>query len=58
MMLFPNTDAEILVENDYIMASLGVLSKRYEKAAIKLLAKSLKIDIPEKKRSEQKCTQD
>ena len=58
MMLFPNTDAEILVENDYIMASLGVLSKRYEKAAIKLLAKSLKIDIPEKKRSEQRCTQD
>lgn len=58
MMLFPNTDAKILVENDYIMASLGVLSKKHEKAAIKLLAKSLNIDIPEKKRSEQKCIQD
>lgn len=58
MMLFPNTDAEILVENDYIMASLGVLSKKHEKAAIKLLSKSLNIDIPEKKRSEQKCIQD
>ncbi len=58
MLLFPNTDAQILVENDYIMASLGVLSKKHEKAAIKLLAKSLNIDIPEKKRSEQKCIQD
>ncbi|MGL5256449.1 MAG: GlmL-related ornithine degradation protein [Proteocatella sp.] len=58
MMLFPNTDAKILVENDYIMASLGVLSKKHEKAAIKLLSKSLNIDIPEKKRSEQKCIQD
>ena len=53
LLLFPNTDAKILVENDYIMASLGVLSKRHEKAAMKLLAKSLGIEMPEKKRSEQ-----
>lgn len=53
LLLFPNTDAQILVENDYIMASLGVLSKRHEKAAMKLLAKSLGIEMPEKKRSEQ-----
>lgn len=58
LMLFPNTDATILVENDYIMASLGVLSKRHEKAAMKLLAKSLGIEIPDKKRSEQECIQD
>lgn len=58
LMLFPNTDAKILVENDYIMASLGVLSKRHEKAAMKLLGKSLGIEIPEKKRSEQQCIQD
>ena len=53
LLLFTNTDAKILVENDYIMASLGVLSKRHEKAAMKLLAKSLEIEMPEKKRSEQ-----
>lgn len=53
LMLFPNTDAKILVENDYIMASLGVLSKIHEKAAIKLLSKSLGIEIPDKKRGEE-----
>lgn len=58
MMLFPNSEAQILVENDYIMASLGVLSKRHEKAAIKLLAKSLAIEIPQKKRGGQECIQD
>lgn len=52
LMLFPNTEASILVENDYIMASLGVLSKIHEKAAMKLLSKSLGINIPDKKRGE------
>lgn len=39
--LFPREHINILVDNDYIMASLGVLSKRYKNAAIKLLEKSL-----------------
>lgn len=49
MMLFPGEHAEILVDNDYIMASLGVLSKRYKEAAIRLLEKSLNYQFPEKK---------
>lgn len=49
MMLFPTEHAQILVDNDYIMASLGVLSKRYRKAAIRLLEKSLDFKFPEKK---------
>lgn len=49
MMLFPGEHAEILVDNDYIMASLGVLSKRYKEAAIRLLEKSLDFKFPEKK---------
>lgn len=48
MMLSPTDHAKILVDNDYIMASLGVLSKRYRKAAIKLLEKSLDFKFPEK----------
>ncbi|QXM05955.1 GlmL-related ornithine degradation protein [Crassaminicella indica] len=42
--LFPKKGAEILVDNDYIMASLGVLSKRYPEAALLLMKKSLQID--------------
>ncbi|MHC1723451.1 MAG: GlmL-related ornithine degradation protein [Aminipila sp.] len=49
MMLFPGEHAEILIDNDYIMASLGVLSKRYKEAAIRLLEKSLNFKFPEKK---------
>lgn len=49
MMLFPGEHAEILVDNDYIMASLGVLSTRYKEAAIRLLEKSLNFKFPEKK---------
>jgi uncharacterized protein (TIGR01319 family) len=40
--LYPGQHAKILVDNDYIMASLGVLSKRYKESAVKLLEKSLK----------------
>jgi uncharacterized protein (TIGR01319 family) len=47
-LLFPPETAEILVDNDYIMASLGALSKRYPKAALRLLKKSLGLD-PDKK---------
>lgn len=39
--LFPGQHAKILVDNDYIMASLGVLSKRYKESAVKLMEKSL-----------------
>lgn len=42
--LLPNKEAEILIDNDYIMASLGVLSKRYKEAALYLLKQSLRID--------------
>lgn len=41
--LLPNTDAEILIDNDYIMASLGVMSKMYPAQALKLLKMSLNI---------------
>lgn len=49
MMLFPTEHAQILVDNDYIMASLGVLSKRHREGAIRLLEKSLGFKFPEKK---------
>jgi uncharacterized protein (TIGR01319 family) len=42
--LLPNREAKILIDNDYIMASLGVLSKRYKEAALYLLKQSLGID--------------
>ncbi|MBK5263127.1 MAG: glutamate mutase L, partial [Peptostreptococcaceae bacterium] len=51
LLLFPGEHAEILIDNDYIMASLGVLSKKYKNAAIKLLEKSLQFKFPEKKGS-------
>lgn len=49
MMLFPSENAQILVDNEYIMASLGVLSKRYKEATIRLLEQSLDFKFPEKK---------
>lgn len=42
--LFPAAEAKILVDRDYIMASLGVLSMKYPEAALKLVKKSLGID--------------
>ncbi|WP_042273175.1 GlmL-related ornithine degradation protein [[Clostridium] dakarense] len=42
--LFPKSKAKILVDNDYIMASLGVLSKKYEIASLKLMLKSLDLE--------------
>ncbi|MGL5312301.1 MAG: GlmL-related ornithine degradation protein [Peptostreptococcaceae bacterium] len=42
--LFPKADAQILVDNDYIMASLGVLSKKYKYASLKLMLKSLRLE--------------
>ena len=52
MKLYPHPEAQVLVENDYIMASLGVLSTTHEEAALKLLAKSLRIEMPKKRRVE------
>lgn len=52
MKLFPTSHAEVLVDNDYIMASLGVLSKTNREAAIKLLEQSLDFKFPEKEDDE------
>ncbi len=41
--LYPKKQAKILVDKKYIMASLGVLSKKYPEAALKLLKESLEI---------------
>lgn len=49
-LLFPKEKAKILVDNDYIMASLGVLSKKYEEASLKLMLKSLNLE------EESECT--
>lgn len=46
LMLIPPESAKILIDNDYIMASLGALSLKYPNAAIKLLEKSLDIKFP------------
>lgn len=51
MRLFPTSHAEVLVDNDYIMASLGVLSKKHREGAKKLLERSLDFKFPEKKMS-------
>lgn len=39
--LMPSSEATILIDNDYIMASLGVLSLKYPEQALTLLYKSL-----------------
>lgn len=45
MMLFPKPKVlKLLYDNDYIMASLGVLSKQYPEAALRLMKNSLGID--------------
>ena len=42
MMLFPKPGKlTLLYDNDYIMASLGVLSKKYPEAALKLMRRSM-----------------
>lgn len=38
--LLPNKDVEVLIDNHYIMASLGVMSKKYPEVALDLLLKS------------------
>lgn len=44
LLLFPTPQAKILVDNHYIMASLGVLSKVYRESAFQLMCRSLNID--------------
>ncbi len=41
MELYPKEDVQVLIDNYYIMASLGVLSKRYPEKALQLLKESL-----------------
>jgi uncharacterized protein (TIGR01319 family) len=41
--MYPNDDVEILIDNDYIMASLGVMSKEYPQAAFALMENSLQL---------------
>lgn len=43
LILKPNKNTEVLIDHDYIMASLGVLAKKHPDAALKLLKKSLGI---------------
>ena len=48
MMLYPKPDRlQLLFDNDYIMASLGVLSKAYPEAALSLLKQSLGLESKE-----------
>jgi len=43
LLLKPNANTKVLIDNHYIMASLGVLSKKHPEAVIKLLKNSLEI---------------
>jgi uncharacterized protein (TIGR01319 family) len=43
LVLSPNPKTKVLIDKDYIMASLGVLSRRHPLAALKLLKRSLEI---------------
>jgi uncharacterized protein (TIGR01319 family) len=42
--LLPTKEAKILIDNYYIMASLGVMAKKYPEEALKLLKDSLDIE--------------
>lgn len=48
MKLYPSEAVKVLVDNDYIMASLGVLSKTHRQGAIKILGKSLGMELKER----------
>jgi uncharacterized protein (TIGR01319 family) len=43
-LLLPPKSAKSLIDNDYIMASMGLMSNKYPKAALALLKKSLKFN--------------
>jgi uncharacterized protein (TIGR01319 family) len=42
--LLPTKNARVLIDNNYIMASLGVMSKKYPEAALSLLLESLNLN--------------
>lgn len=42
--LLPNDNVEILIDNHYVMASLGVMSKSHREASIQFLKQSLNIE--------------
>ncbi|SJZ77087.1 GlmL-related ornithine degradation protein [Selenihalanaerobacter shriftii] len=42
--LFPTLNASVTIDEDYIMASLGVMGKEYPETAVNLLKQSLKIE--------------
>ncbi|HBV67709.1 MAG TPA: DNA mismatch repair protein MutL, partial [Clostridiales bacterium] len=41
--LYPTEAARVLIDEDYIFSSLGVLSKSYHEDALRLMKKSLRI---------------
>jgi len=41
--LYPTSAAKVLIDEDYILSSLGVLSKSYREDALRLMKKSLRI---------------
>jgi len=53
-LLIPPEDANTLVDKDYIMASMGVMSQKYPEAAKKLLLESVKNKKVEKHLKEEK----
>ncbi len=57
MKLYPGEGVDFLVDNDYIMASLGVLSMTHREGAIRLLEQSLGIKFPETSFAESKAQQ-
>ena len=42
--LLPSNNAQVLIDHDYIMASMGVMSKRFPEAALRLILKSLNFE--------------
>jgi len=44
-LLLPSAGASVLLDHDYIMASLGVLSYKYEAAALRLLKQSFEKEV-------------
>jgi len=46
--LLPSKNAEVLIDHDYIMAAIGVLSEKYPEEAFILLRKSLRLDRGDK----------
>ncbi len=56
-LLLPNEGVEVLLDQDYIMASLGVLSTTWPEAALRLLLHSLHLGQPEMQKIEAKIDQ-